>query len=65
MVSKDLEIQVTGWYPEQVFLTVVFLNSTDIAVVIPNSTVKGTYFTLQPCENPTSYSVYSIFWKNA
>ena len=32
--------QLNGWYPEIVFLTVVFLNSADIAVVIPNSTVK-------------------------
>ena len=52
----------TGWYPELVFLTVVFLNSTDIAVVILNSTVKRyLFYTLQPCENPTIDSVYSIF----
>ena len=25
--------QVSGWYPELVFLTVVFSNSTDMAVV--------------------------------
>ena len=34
----------SGWYPEVVFLTVVFLNSTDLAVVIPNSTVKRDSF---------------------
>ena len=33
-----------GWNPDLVFLTVVFFNSTDLAVVIPNSTVKRDLF---------------------
>ena len=33
-----------GWNPELVFLTVVFFNSTDVAAVIPNSTVKRDLF---------------------
>ena len=33
-----------GWNPELVFLTVVFFNSTDLAVVIPNSTDKRCLF---------------------
>ena len=36
----------TGWNPELVFLTVVFFNSTDLAAVIPNSTVKRYMKTL-------------------
>ena len=35
---------VIGWNPELVFLTVVFFNSTDLAVVIPNSTGKRCLF---------------------
>ena len=44
----------SGWNPELVFLTVVFFNSTDLAVVC---------FTLQLCENPTRDSVCSILGK--
>ena len=34
----------SGRYPELVFLTEVFSNSTDLALVIPNSTVKRKLF---------------------
>ena len=56
--------RVTGWYPELVFLTVVFLNSTDLAEVIPNSTVKIYLFSLQPPENPTRDSFHPLFTEN-
>ena len=51
----------TGWYPELVFLLVVFSNSTDLAVVIPNSTVKHKLFAEQPRENQTRYSLSLAF----
>ena len=44
--SALLEI-TTGWYPELVFLTVVFFNSTVSAVLIPNTSVFDTLFILQ------------------
>ena len=37
-------VPLNGWNPELVFLTVVFFNSTDLTVVIPNSTVKRYRF---------------------
>ena len=37
-------VPLNGWNPELVFPTVVFFNSTDLAVVIPNSTVKRCLF---------------------
>ena len=36
----------TGWYPELVFLSVVFSNSTTSAVLIPNTSVFDSLFTL-------------------
>ena len=42
-----------GWYPELEFLTVVFSNSTDLAVVISSSTVKIKLF-----RNTTSWKPY-------
>ena len=39
--SKSLLI---GWYPEVVFLTVVFSNSTNLAVMILNSSALKIYF---------------------
>ena len=51
-----------GWYPELVFLTVVFFNSTDLAVVIPNSTVKRYLFysttSQKPCQRFISLSLF-------
>ena len=42
-------IKQIGWYPELVFLTVVFPNSTDLAVVIYTSTVFwNSLFPYQP-----------------
>ena len=42
--------QNNGWYPELVFLTVVFSNSTDLAVVIFKQCINRTYFITQPRE---------------
>ena len=40
---------LSGWYPELVFLTVVFPNNTDLAVVIYISTVFwNSLFPYQP-----------------
>ena len=36
-----------GWYPELVFLSVVFSNSTNFTVVILNSSVFEIYFVQQ------------------
>ena len=36
----------SGWNPELAFLSVVISNSTDLAVMIPNSTVKHKLFLL-------------------
>ena len=35
-----------GWYPELVFLSVLFSNSTISAVLIPNTSVFDTLFNL-------------------
>ena len=35
---------VTGWNPELVLLAVVLPTSTNLAVVIPNSSVFGTLY---------------------
>ena len=35
---------VSGWYPELVFISVVFSNSTNLAAVILNSSVLKIYF---------------------
>ena len=44
------------WYPELVFLTVVFSNSADLAVVIPNSNViRCLHY------STTSWKSYQIF----
>ena len=43
---SDYDSTNIGWNPELVFLTVVFFNSTYLAVVIPNGTVKNVCFTL-------------------
>ena len=37
----------SGWYPELVFLSVVFSNSTNFTVVILNSSVFEIYFVQQ------------------
>ena len=34
----------SGWYPELVFISVVFSNSSNLAVVILNSSVLKIYF---------------------
>ena len=41
---KEGQLDNNGWYPELVILAVVFSNSTDLAVVIPNSTIKRQLF---------------------
>ena len=38
-----IAIRVNGWYPELVFLSVVFSNSTSLVVVILNSSVLKIY----------------------
>ena len=41
----------TGWYPELVFISVVFYNSTNLAVFILNSSVLKIYFVKLSFEN--------------
>ena len=41
------------WYPELIFLIVVFSNSTNLAIVIPNSIVKRKLIIHKPHENLT------------
>ena len=43
-VNFKLKYVLIGWYPELLFQTVVFFNSTDLAIVIPNSTVIRNLF---------------------
>ena len=57
---QDLTVEYVhghnGWNPELVFPTVMLFNSTDLAVVIPNSTIK-----IYPCYTTTSWKPYHIF----
>ena len=47
IIYVKLSLMVNGWYPELLFLTVVFPNSTNFAVVIPDSSVFGTLYVIQ------------------
>ena len=44
-------LRFTGWYPELVFISVVFSNSTNLAVEILNSSVFEIYFVQQTLKN--------------
>ena len=43
---KTLPLGITGWNPELVFLTILFSNSTVLTVLMPNTSVFDTLFTL-------------------
>ena len=52
--SIPIAIRVNGWYPELVFLSVVFSNSTSLVVVILNSSVLKIYIVAYTFENQYS-----------
>ena len=47
MKNQACIVVTSGWYPELVFLSVVFSNSTNFTVVILNSSVYEIYFVQQ------------------
>ena len=53
-------VAAIGWYPELVILAVVFSISTDLAGVIPNSTIKRKLFYSKTSWKPLSYRIFIL-----
>ena len=50
--NQEFSIPPIGWYPELVLISVVFSNSTNLVVVILNSSVFEIFFVQQTFKKP-------------
>lgn len=50
---------VSGWYPELVYIIVIFTQSTDLVVVFPNSTTKNMFFFSQELDKTLIRATFS------